>query len=455
MVIGKRPTGFRAFTVIWSGQLLSALGTRMTNFALGIWVWERTGRASDLALMTFSAFFATAVFSPVAGSLIDRWSRRLTIVLSDVGSAVATAAILVMFAAGSGSVWVLYAINAAIGAALAFQAPAYQAAISVMMEKGTYPRANAMLSLTQSVPAIFAPSAAAALLAVVDIKVILLVDVLTYVAAIATVFAVDLPARSADPAEPGRGLWQDSLFGFRYILRRPALLRLEAILFAVFVFGVMGWLLLTPMVMARTGDSQTQVGVVQSIGAVGGVAGSALVSVLPPPKRKALRMLLGILAFSLLGRVLLGFGHSLPLWAVGWCCAWASMPFFLGYGQAIWQEKVAPAVQGRVFAARNMFESLATPIALGVSGPLADYVFEPAMRPGGALAGTFGGLVGTGPGSGMALMFVLTGLIGVGVALIGFASPLVRNVETLIPDHDAAEAPERDRAAPQPALTGD
>ena len=97
----KRPAGFAAFVVIWLGQLVSTLGTRMTNFALSIYVWHRTGKVSDLALLTFFAFFATVVFSPIAGSLIDRWNRTLTIILSDLGSLVATAGILVLFATGT------------------------------------------------------------------------------------------------------------------------------------------------------------------------------------------------------------------------------------------------------------------------------------------------------------------------------------------------------------------
>lgn len=132
-----RPSGFLAFTTIWLGQLLSTLGTRMTTFALSIWIWQQTGHATDLALMTFAGFLATAVFSPLAGSLIDRWNRRLTIVLSDVGSGAATVLLLVLFATGSAQVWQLYAVNVLTGAFLAFQTPAYSSTISLMMRKGS------------------------------------------------------------------------------------------------------------------------------------------------------------------------------------------------------------------------------------------------------------------------------------------------------------------------------
>jgi MFS family permease len=429
-----------AFTVLWIGQVLSTLGTRMTNFALSIWIWQATGRASDLALMTFCAFAATVVFSPIAGSLIDRWSRRLTILLSDAGSAVASALLLGLYLAGSVSVWHLYVVNLLTGAFLAFQLPAYSATISLMMEKEHYPRANAMLSLARSVPAIFAPACAAAVLAATSIEAVLLVDIVSYLVAVGTVFLVAIPPRPVAAHQETPNMWRDSVFGFTYILRRPGLLGLQGILFAISLFAAMGWVVLTPMVMARTGNAETQVGIVLSVGALGGVLGGTLLGVLKPTRQKMVRLLAATLVFSVLGRVLLGIGDSLLVWSVAWFCAWLCVPFIDGYGQAIWQEKVSPEVQGRVFAARQLIENLSVPLALGVAGPLADFYLEPGMRPDGPLARVFGGWVGTGPGAGMALLCVLTGLLGILVTAIGVASRTVRLVESRIPDHDAAPA---------------
>jgi MFS family permease len=431
----RRPAGFLAFTVIWVGQVLSTLGTRMTNFALSIFVWNTTGHATDLALMTFAAFAATAVFSPIAGSLIDRWNRRLTILMSDLGSAAATGLLLILFATHSVAVWHLYLVNILTGAALAFQAPVYGATISLMVKKGHFPRANAMLSLAQSIPGVFAPAVAVTVLHLADIKLILTVDIVSYLIAIGTVFLVVIPDRPEGEPEERRSVWRDSVIGFRFITAHRGLLGLQAILFTTYLFGVMGWLTLIPMVLARTGNNQAQLAIVQSVGAIGGAIGAALIGALRSTEHKLIRMLLAILVFNVFGRVFLGLGDSVVFWSIGWACAWGSIPVFLGYGQAIWQEKVPPELQGRVFAARNLLESIATPIALGLAGPLADYVFEPAMRPGGALAGLLGPVFGVGPGSGLAVIFVVTGLLGASTTLIGFKVPAVRHVETLLPDH--------------------
>jgi len=113
-------------------------------------------------------------------------------------------------------------------------------------------------------------------------------------------------------------------------------------------------------------------------------------------------------------------------------------PITNGCGQAIWQSKVPPELQGRVFSTRRLLAQASQPVAMFVAGPLADRIMEPAMMQGGSLAPVFGWLVGTGPGAGMALIFVFAGLIGATVGLGGFLIDAVRNVEDILPDHDAA-----------------
>jgi DHA3 family macrolide efflux protein-like MFS transporter len=113
------------------------------------------------------------------------------------------------------------------------------------------------------------------------------------------------------------------------------------------------------------------------------------------------------------------------------------MPIINGSSQAIWQAKVAPDVQGRVFSVRRLIAQVSAPLAILLSGPLADYVFEPAMMAGGSLINSFGSLVGTGSGAGMSLMFVITGVFGVLVSLVGYLFPEIRDVEDILPDHEA------------------
>ena len=141
---------------------------------------------------------------------------------------------------------------------------------------------------------------------------------------------------------------------------------------------------------------------------------------------------------GVLGSVLMGLGREVAVWAVAAFSGSFILPIINGSNQAIWQAKVAPDVQGKVFAARRLIAQVTAPAAIVISGPLADRVFEPAMRDGGGLGAVFGPIVGTGPGAGMALMLVLFGLLGTSVGILGYFVRPVRDAETLLPDHDGA-----------------
>ncbi|MEC3978259.1 MFS transporter [Amycolatopsis sp. H20-H5] len=437
----RQLTGLKAFSVLWVGQVLSAVGTRMTNFVLAIWVWRETGQASALALLTFCAFGATVVCSPFAGVLIDRLSRRLTIMLSDVGSAVATGVMLLLFLGGHVQLWQLVITNTVTGAFLAFQFPAYASTVADLLPKEQYARANGMLSLVRSLPAIAAPALAGVLLGLFPINAVLLVDVLSYLVAIGTVFLVRLPSKPARDGEKVASWWREWTAGFRYIAHRRGLTGLLALNTVVGLTSSMGFVVLIPMILARTGDDQLQLGVVQSVGAVGGVCGALVLTRLRAPAAKMPFVIGGILAFSLLGQIAVGLGTTLIVWAAAWFFAWLTVPFVEGYSQAIWQRKVPAGVRGRVFAATQLFENLALPIGFAIAGPLADHYLTPGMRPGGGLAAVFGPLVGTGQGAGMALIFLLAGTIGAVCAVAAAFTRSVRELETDLPDHDDSAQP--------------
>jgi hypothetical protein len=152
-------------------------------------------------------------------------------------------------------------------------------------------------------------------------------------------------------------------------------------------------------------------------------------------RRRVHGVLSGWMFSGLLGQVLLGLGQALPVWVVASFFSHFVIPIINASNQAIWQAKVEPDVQGRVFSVRRLIAAVVSPLGLLLAGPLADKVFEPAMQEGGRLAPTFGPLVGTGPGAGMALLIVLCGLAMAGVGLGGYAVRLVRDAETILPDH--------------------
>jgi hypothetical protein len=236
-------------------------------------------------------------------------------------------------------------------------------------------------------------------------------------------------------------LWKESLYGFRYIWQRPSLLGLQLVFLGSNLAASFSFTVMAPMILAQTGNNEVVLGTVQSVMGVAGVVGSLLLSFWGGPRRRIHGVLFGMILASLLGELVLGLGRGPAGWAVGAFFASFFIPIINGSNQAIWQAKVAPDVQGRVFATRRLIAQISWPVATILAGPLADFLFEPAMLAGGSLAGLFGGLVGVGSGSGMALMFVATGFAGALFGLAGYAFPAVRNVEDLLPDHDAAPEP--------------
>jgi len=433
-----RPTGMPAFTIVWIGQVISLLGTGMTRFALTIWAWEVTGSATALALVGFFSFGPIVLLSPVAGALVDRWNRKLVMMFSDLAAGLSTIAILLLFATNHLQIWHLYVAGAFAGAFESFQFPAYSAAVTMMLPKEQYARASGMLSLAGSASGIFAPMLAGVLLGVIGIAGIMTIDVITFLAAIGALLVVRIPQPPiTELGRTGQGnLLQESAYGFRYIFERPSLLGLQLVFFTINLIATFGFTLLAPMILARTDNNEIVLGSVQSAGAIGGVAGGLLLSVWGGPRRKVHGVLLGMVLASLSGELLMGLGRGLYLWAAAAFFGSFFIPILNGSNQAIWQAKVAPDVQGRVFAVRRLIAQITAPVAMLLAGPLADHLFEPAMRSGGSLAPVFGGLVGTGVGAGMSLMFVIAGVLGAVAGLGGYAFSAVRDAEDILPDHD-------------------
>lgn len=431
-------TGLKGFTLVAFGQLVSLVGSGMSQFALTIWAFEKTGLATSLALMGFFYMVPLILISPLAGAWVDRGNRKLMMMVSDLGAAGGTLAVFLLYLSGNLEIWHLYVVGVLNGLTSAFQWPAYSAAISTMVDKKDYARANGLLSLAESASGIGAPILAGILLGLVGLRGILLLDLLTFTAAFTTLMLVHVPQpkQSAAGRESRGSLLSEALYGFRFIFARPSLLGLQTVFLLGNLVANLGSAIMAAMILARTASSETALATVQSAAGIGGVLGGVLLSTWGGPRRKVHGVLMGWVLSSFFGSVLLGLGQSVWVWAT---CAFIFaliVPILNGSNQAIWQAKVPPDVQGKVFAARRMIAWVAGPLAMLVAGPLADRVLTPAMMPDGALAGVFGGLVGVGPGAGMALLLVISGLLGMVVGLGGYLFRVVREAEDLIPDHD-------------------
>ncbi|MCJ7434314.1 MAG: MFS transporter [Anaerolineales bacterium] len=432
-----RPTGMLGFTLVWLGQIVSVLATSMTAFAFTIWVFQKTGSVTALGLM--QVFFITPflLISPIAGVMVDRYDRKTMMMISDLVAGLATVVILILQAMGILHVWHLYVAAIFQGLGNAFQWPAYSAAITTMVSKEQYGRANGMMSLIEMGPGVIAPLLAGALLPLIGLTGVLFIDVATFLFAISALLVVHIP----NPPKTEEGLkaqghvWAEAAYGFRYIFARPSLLGLQMVFFFGNLFAGIWFTLLAPMVLARTGNNSLMLGSVQTLGALGGVIGGIVMSLWGGFKRRVHGVLGGFLWSGITG-ILVGVGWGVPYWMAGMLLSFIVGPLIDGSNQAIWQAKVAPDSQGRVFSARRLIAWFANPISPIIAGTLADYVFEPAMQGQGTLPGMFSWLVGTGPGTGMGLLLIISSLFCGMAGLMGYFVSAICNAEDILPDHD-------------------
>jgi MFS family permease len=428
-----------AFTIIWLGQIVSLLGTAMSTFGLTLWAYEVTGKATPLALVGFFFVIPQVALGPFMGVLVDRGNRKLMMMLSDMAAAFTTLAVIFLLSADNLQIWHLYVVAAVAGTFQGFQWPAFSAAITLMVPKEQYARANGMLEMAGSASYVFAPILAGALIGPLGLRGILLIDLVSAAVAIGTLLFVHIPQPPETEAgrEGAGNFLKETGYGFRYIFARPSLLGLQIVFLLGNFFSSIALAVVAPMILGRSGNDELIFGSVQSVGAIGGVVGGVVMSAWGGPKRRVHGVLLGWFFSSLLGNVVLGLGQGLPVWALGMFMLSIFSPLVNGSNQAIWQSKVAPDVQGRVFSARVFIAWLVMPISQLIAGPLADHVLEPAMAEGGSLVPMFGWMVGSGTGAGMALMFVFGGLLASLAGIGGYLFPAVRNAEDILPDHEA------------------
>jgi MFS family permease len=429
----------RSFIIIWLGQMVSTIGSYMTVFALTIWVWQITGSATALALVSFFSQLPRIFITPLAGIIVDRFSRKRLILLGDLIALLCTLAIALLYFAERLQIWHLYWAVAIYGCFGQLQTLAYSASIAMMVPQQHYTRAESLVAAVGYGSAIVSPALAGGLYPVIGFKGIIFIDLTTFAAALGTLLCLQIPQPSHPVSTPNETetIWQKLTFGFRYIRGNPSLVAM-VIAFSLFAFpSDIGKALYSPLILARSGGSAQILGSVTTAAGLGGVLGAVLLSIWGGFKLRIHGMLIGFIGTGLF-KVVLGLGQTPLIWIGAHFCAALNIPLFYSSSNAIWYTKVPPQMQGRVLAADQMVGLIIASVATLIAGPLADRVFEPAMKPDGVLATVFGPIFGTGSGSGIALLYVITAIWMLLVGIGGYAFRTLRDVEVLLPDHEVA-----------------
>jgi MFS family permease len=431
------PKNMRTFFVIWVGQFISVLGSGLTNFALGVWIYEQTGQATPFALTALFATLPALVLMPVAGSFADRYNRRWIMILADTGSALVTGITVLLLVFGDLQIWNIYLLAFFSSSFSAFQEPAYSASVTMLVPKEQLARASSIAQMGQAISAILTPLMAGALYGFVGLNGIILIDAVTYFFAIGALMIVRIPQpkretrETVDDERPS--VWREAAFGWKYLRALPGMFGLLLYFASVNFFLSFSNVLSGPLVLSY--GSSTDLGIVQMVTGVSMLIGSLIMSAWGGPKARKVPALIVFIAISSTGFLISGLQANTFMISAGRVVLLVFIPFASALSQAVFQVKIPPDVQGRVFAIRGMIARSMIPLAFILSGPLADKFFEPLMIEGGALASTFlGKILGTGPGRGIGLMFIISCLFLWGESLVAYTNPRIRNLESEIPD---------------------
>jgi DHA3 family macrolide efflux protein-like MFS transporter len=424
--------GLPVFLVTWFGQVVSLVGSGLTSFALGVWVFKRTGSTTSFALIGLFAVLPKVIFSPIAGALVDRFDRRKVMILADLGASFSTLFIAIMLFSGRLELWHIYLSTVVSATCGAIQWPAYTAVVTQLVPQKQLGRANGLNQFGRAAAEIFSPFFAGILVMTIQLEGVLLIDVITFIFAVLALLLVRFPVLNARQTGDKISTFKNDLtFGWRYILARKGLLNLLFFQVTVnFIWGLLG-ALIVPMILNFT--TSNKLGAVITIAGTGMLTGSLLMATWGGPSRR----IFGVIFFELISGIcfiLMGLRPEFGLVAVGAFGAHLTIAIVFGSNQALWQTKVEPEHQGRVFAFQQMFASLAIPLAYSIAGPLSEKIFEPWMALGGALSQDLGPYLGYGPGRGIGLLFVLLGLIKILVSFSSYLNPRVRLIEDQIPD---------------------
>lgn len=406
---------FISFLIIWAGQLVSSIGSGLTAFSLGIYVFEKTNSATSYSFIILFAFLPSFLLKPLGGVLCDRHDRKLMMILGDLGSAMGLVFILYMISIGINEIWPIYLGVTISSIFVAIQNPAYKASVTDLISEEAYSKASGFMQLAESSRFLVSPIIAGFLMNYVDIEHILVIDIVTFLIAVVTVFWIKTNQKENKTVQEHARFLTDLINGFKYIFSHKGILSLLTIT-SLITFSI-GFLqsLIGPMILVFT-DSKT-LGIMQSVSATGMLIGSFWIGIFSK-KTKHVATLSISLAFSGLFYALFGVSTNIIFIMFSGFLFFLTLPFVNTSLDVLLRKNVENDMQGRVWSIVSLLSQFGMVISFSFAGLLADHIFNPLFQTKGLLYSTIGEIIGTGPGRGIGFMFILSGLFVSMIAII-------------------------------------
>ncbi len=408
----------KKYIILWLSQSVSGLGSSMTGFALVLWAYGQSNSAMSVSMMSFCNYVPYVILSLFAGVFVDRHNKKSIMLVSDSIAAFGSLAILVSLLMGRLAIWNIYVINGIIGITNAFQQPASAVATGRLVPKEKISNVSGMNAFSNNLIVVFSPMLAAFLFAAGGLPLILLIDLASFAFAFCVLlFFIAIPEQVQKKTyrSPFAGLSE----GFAFLKDEKGILYMMLTMALINFFSRLTYEnILSPMILSRSSGDSIVLGIVNACMGAGGIAGGIIVSVKKESRHKSAAIYISAALSFLFGDLLMAVGKNAFWWSAAALAASLPIPFIMANQNTILYRKIPAAMQGRVFAVRNAIQYSTIPFGIILGGCLADYVFEPFMASGSEFAGMLGTIVGNRAGSGMAAMFLCTGICGFTVSVV-------------------------------------
>ncbi|WP_044641914.1 MFS transporter [Risungbinella massiliensis] len=418
---------FGKFVLLWSGQLISAIGSGLTSFGLGVYVFQQTGKASSIALVALLAFMPSLLLSAVAGVLADRYDRRLLMVLGDSLSALGIGFILICMIQGEVQLWQIclgVTISSVFSSLLE---PAYKATVTDLLTEEQYTKASGLVQVAGSAKYLISPIIAGFLLTVSDIKLLLVIDICTFFVTVISTLAVR-KGLASKKYEQAKSFIREFKDGWGAVSENRGVLVL-VIMTSVMLFFI-GFVetLFAPMILAFTDSSV--LGTIETIAASGMLVTSVIIGIFPI-KRDYVKMLSVSLFCAGIFMAAFGLHENIVLICVAGFLFFAMLPFVNTSLDFLIRTNIENSVQGRAWGLIGVISQLGFVVAYALSGVLVDFLFTPMLVDGGVFADSVGKIIGTGSGRGTGFLIIIAGVLLCVTSVILSNLKSVKNLENL------------------------
>ncbi len=405
----KEKNSYSVFLVLWFGQLISSIGSGLTSFGLNIYVFQQTRSAAACSTVMLCAFLPMVLLTPFSGVLADRYSRRILMLIGDFFSAICLCVMLAGIFSGKDNIVMICVCVFCSAIFSSLMDPSYKSTVTDLLTVEQFSKAGGLIQLASSAKFLIAPALAGIIIKLGGIELILMIDICTFFLTLLTVIYAGNLMEERQNLDKSKefSFFSDLAEGWKSLIKNKGIMVLLTLSTVITFYIGFVETLLTPMLLELT-DSAT-LGVITSVSAIGMLISSIILGIKGIEKKYVNAL---AISFSLMGILICFVGCITNLYiitAAGFLF-FAMIPIANTCIDVLVRSNLEKETQGRVWGLISLISQIGYIVAYGISGPLADYVFNPLFYHDGALAESIGKIVGIGEERGIAFMMVFCGL---------------------------------------------